>query len=248
MRWKPFGALPPTMQTEQVKPYHEALSRKTAWLFVKRGTDAVLAFLALLVLSPVFLMLAIAIKADSAGPVFFRQERVTQYGKHFRIYKFRTMRHNTVGSLVTAAGDGRITRVGRLLRRTHLDELGQLLNVLKGEMTFVGTRPEVPKYVEAYTPEMQATLLLPAGITSRASVYYKDEERLLMGVRDIDAVYIATVLPGKMKHNLEALKRWSPIEDIRVLFMTVMTVFGKDYSATLPARAEQTDEKENVTV
>ncbi len=244
MRWKSFGALPPEMQTEQVKPYYETLARKTVLLFVKRGLDVVLAFLALIVLSPMFLVLAIAIKADSQGPVFFRQERITQYGKPFRIYKFRTMRYNAAGRLLTAADDNRITGVGRLLRRTHLDELGQLINVLRGEMTFVGTRPEVPKYVEAYTPEMRATLLLPAGITSRASVYYKDEERLLTGVSDIDTAYVATVLPGKMNHNLAALKRWTLWEDIRVLFMTVMTVFGKEYSTDGPAEIE---ERENVT-
>ena len=244
MRMKPFGALPPEMQTEEVKPYYEALAHKTAMLVVKRGLDIVLSALGLLLLCPMFLVLAVVIKLDSAGPVFFRQERVTQYGRRFRIYKFRTMRHNTTGSLVTAAGDARITRVGRFLRRTRLDEIGQLINVLRGDMTFVGTRPEVPKYVAAYTNEMWATLLLPAGITSRASIYYKDEERLLTGESDIDKAYVAKVLPGKMRHNLKALRNSGLFSDIKVLFMTAMTVLGKEYRDD----ADTSTERESVTL
>jgi lipopolysaccharide/colanic/teichoic acid biosynthesis glycosyltransferase len=161
--------------------------------------------------------------------VFYRQERVTTYGERFRIFKFRTMCQNAdkIGTAVTVNGDARITRVGRFLRRCRLDEISQLLNVLDGTMTFVGTRPEVPKYVAAYTPEMMATLLLPAGITSRASILYKDEADLLDAATDVDAVYIHEVLPGKMKYNLEALKNFSFLSDIKTMFRTVFAVLGK---------------------
>ena len=182
----------------------------------------------LLVLSPVFLVLAIAIKLDSPGPVFYRQVRVTQYGKEFRIFKFRSMVQGADkrGSLVTVSGDSRITRVGHLIRNCRLDELCQLIDIFRGTMTFVGTRPEVPKYVAAYTPEMMATLLLPAGVTSEASILYKDEAELLDAAEDVDAVYIQEVLPGKMKYNLDALKNFSFFSDIATMFRTVFAVLG----------------------
>lgn len=173
--------LPSQMQTEAVKPYYEILQKKQISLIFKRLFDIVVSIIMLLILSPVFLVLAIAIKLDSKGPVFYRQVRVTQYGKEFRIFKFRTMVTNAdkIGSQVTVGGDSRITRVGKVIRECRLDEIGQLLNILGGSMTFVGTRPEVPKYVEKYTSEMWATLLLPAGVTSEASIRYKDEAALL---------------------------------------------------------------------
>ena len=224
--------LPAEMQTEQVRPYYDALRKKQASLVLKRIFDIVVSFLMLLVLLPVFLVLAVAIKLDSPGPVFYRQVRVTQYGKKFRIFKFRSMVQNAdKGSLVTVGADSRITRVGKLIRKCRLDEICQLIDVLRGTMTFVGTRPEVPKYVDSYAPEMLATLLLPAGVTSLASILYKDEDRLLQDAEDVDKTYIEQVLPGKMRYNLRAVKNFSFFGDIKVMFMTVFAVLGKDYSA-----------------
>lgn len=218
------------MQTEAVKPYYEILQKKQISLIFKRLFDIVVSLIMLLILSPVFLVLAIAIKLDTEGPVFYRQVRVTQYGKEFRIFKFRTMVNNAdkIGSQVTVGGDSRITRVGKVIRECRLDEIGQLLNILGGSMTFVGTRPEVPKYVEKYTPEMWATLLLPAGVTSEASIRYKDEAALLDAAEDVDATYIQDVLPGKMKYNLRSIQEYSFFKDIKTMFQTVFAVVDKD--------------------
>lgn len=224
--------LPEELRTEQVRPYYDSLRKKQVSLFFKRVFDVAVSALMLLILSPVFLVLAVAIKLDSPGPVFYRQVRVTRYGKRFRIFKFRTMVQNAdKGSLVTVAGDSRITRVGKLIRKCRLDELCQLIDVLRGTMTFVGTRPEVPKYVDAYTPRMMATLLLPAGVTSETSVYYKDEDALLDGAEDVDKTYIEKVLPGKMYFNLKSIEKFGFWHDIRVMFMTVLAVLGKEYKA-----------------
>lgn len=230
MRMISWEKLPPQMQTEAVKPYYEILQKKQISLIFKRSFDIVVSLIMLLILSPVFLVLAIAIKLDSKGPVFYRQVRVTQYGKEFRIFKFRTMVNNAdkIGSQVTVGGDSRITRVGKVIRECRLDEIGQLLNILGGSMTFVGTRPEVPKYVEKYTPEMWATLLLPAGVTSEASIRYKDEAALLDAAEDVDATYIQDVLPGKMKYNLRSIQEYSFFKDIETMFQTVFVVVDKD--------------------
>lgn len=230
MRMISWEKLPPQMQTEAVKPYYEILQKKQIGLIFKRLFDIVVSLIMLLILSPVFLVLAIAIKLDSKGPVFYRQVRVTQYGKEFRIFKFRTMVNNAdkIGSQVTVGGDNRITRVGKVIRECRLDEIGQLLNILGGSMTFVGTRPEVPKYVEKYTPEMWATLLLPAGVTSEASIRYKDEAALLDAAEDVDATYIQDVLPGKMKYNLRSIQEYSFFKDIETMFQTVFAVVEKD--------------------
>ncbi len=228
---KKWDKLPEELRTPEVRKYYDILRRKRVSLFFKRAFDIVVSLLMLLVLSPVFIILAIAIKIDSRGPVFYRQTRVTQYAKRFRIFKFRTMVQNADrGSQVTVNNDSRVTRVGKLIRKCRLDELSQLIDVLRGTMTFVGTRPEVVKYVDAYTPEMMATLLLPAGVTSLASIYYKDEAELLDAALDTDAVYINEVLPEKMKYNLEAIERFSFFGDIKTMFMTVFAVLGKDYS------------------
>ena len=226
MRMISWEKLPPQMQTEAVKPYYEILQKKQISLIFKRLFDIVVSLIMLLILSPVFLVLAIAIKLDSKGPVFYRQVRVTQYGKEFRIFKFRTMVNNAdkIGSQVTVGGDSRITRVGKVIRGCRLDEIGQLLNILGGSMTFVGTRPEVPKYVEKYTPEMWATLLLPAGVTSEASIRYKDEAALLDAAEDVDATYIQDVLPGKMKYNLLELKKFRLSHDFYIMWDTIVTV------------------------
>lgn len=230
MRMISWEKLPPQMQTEAVKPYYEILQKKQIGLIFKRSFDIVVSLIMLLILSPVFLVLAIAIKLDTEGPVFYRQVRVTQYGKEFHIFKFRTMVNNAdkIGSQVTVGGDSRITRVGKVIRECRLDEIGQLLNILGGSMTFVGTRPEVPKYVEKYTPEMWATLLLPAGVTSEASIRYKDEAALLDAAEDVDTTYIQDVLPGKMKYNLRSIQEYSFFKDIETMFQTVFAVVEKN--------------------
>lgn len=220
--------LPTFMQTEEVRPYYEKLSRKWFSLFVKRIFDFAVSSVMLVILSPALLVLAVMIKMDSEGPVFYRQERITQYGRKFRIYKFRTMVINAdkIGSLVTVGEDPRITKMGKKLRGCRLDELPQLINIWKGEMTFVGTRPEVEKYVKKYTPEMMATLLLPAGVTSEASIQYKDEDKRLADVsgEDADRVYVEKILPEKMKWNLEEIKKFGFFREIGTMVKTVVAV------------------------
>lgn len=226
-----YEKLPENLKNEKVKEYYDILSKKKISLVIKRIFDIIVALILLILLSPIILILAIMIKIDSKGPVFYRQERITTYGKIFRIFKFRTMVQNAdkVGTLVTVGNDSRITRVGKLIRKVRLDELPQLINVLKGEMTFVGTRPEVKKYVDKYTDEMKATLLMPAGITSVASIKYKDEDEILDGAKqkekDIDLAYVEDVLPEKMKYNLEYISKFSFGYDIKVCIDTVIGVF-----------------------
>ena len=218
--------LPKEMQIPEVKEYYDLLSKKKFQLALKRLFDIVVSFTLLTLLSPLFIILAIAIKLDSKGPVFYRQTRITQYGEEFRIFKFRSMVTDAdKGSLLTVGGDSRITKTGRFIRKYKLDEFSQLIDVLRGTMTFVGTRPEVPKYVEKYTPEMMATLLLPAGITSEASVYYKDENELLDAAEDVEKTYLEVVLPDKMKYNLAAIRSFSFLDDIKVMILTALAVF-----------------------
>ncbi len=222
--------LPLEMQTEAVRKYYDILAKRKGSLLIKRIFDVVCSLILLVILSPVFLVLAIAIKIDSPGPVFYRQERVTQYGKHFRIHKFRTMvQFADKGSQVTVNNDIRVTRVGRFIRKCRLDEIAQLLDTISGNLTLVGVRPESPRYVAEYTDEMMATLLLPAGVTSLASIYYKDEAKLLDGAEDTDKIYIEQILPGKMYYNLKGIEQFSFWGDIRIMFMTVFAVLGKDY-------------------
>lgn len=240
MRLVKWEKLPQEMQTEEVRKYYDILRKKRFGLFFKRMFDIFVSFIMLLILSPVFIILAIAIKIDSRGPVFYRQLRVTQYGKRFRIFKFRTMVQNAdKGSQVTVNNDSRITRVGKLIRKCRLDEISQLIDVLRGTMTFVGTRPEAVKYVEHYTPEMMATLLLPAGITSEASIRYKDEDTLLDGAEDTDKVYIEQVLPEKMKINLWSVEKFNFWFDIGTMFRTVFAVLGKDYPKEVGNKEEK---------
>lgn len=228
---KDWEDLPEQMRTAAVRPYYDAVCARRGGLIVKRLFDIAASLILLVILSPIFAVLAIAIKLDSPGPVFFRQIRVTQYGKTFRIFKFRTMVQNAdkIGAQVTVGADPRITRVGKFIRDCRLDEICQLLNVLSGDMTFVGTRPEVPKYVAAYTPEMWATLLLPAGITSEASILYKDEAALLNQAENVDEAYVRLVLPGKMKYNLDAILNFSIRFEFRTMLRTVFAVLGKNY-------------------
>ena len=237
--------LPPEMQNAEVRKYYDILKKKRISLFFKRCFDIVASLIMLVLLSPVFLILAIAIKIDSRGPVFYRQLRVTKYGKHFRIFKFRSMvKDADKGSLVTVNGDARITKVGQFIRKFRLDEICQLIDVLRGTMTFVGTRPEVPKYVASYTPEMYATLLLPAGVTSLASIYYKDEAKLLDGVEDSDSVYIEKILPKKMYYNIKGIEQFSFWNDIKIMFMTVFAVLGKEYKSEFPIEETRITKKE----
>jgi lipopolysaccharide/colanic/teichoic acid biosynthesis glycosyltransferase len=218
--------LPENMRTPEVRPYFEILAKRKAGLVVKRVFDVVVSVGLLLLLWPLFLLLAIAIKLESKGPVFYRQTRVTQFGRLFKIHKFRSMCDGAdqKGSLVTVGNDMRITRVGKLIRNCRLDELSQLIDVLEGTMTFVGTRPEVPKYVNAYTPEMMATLLLPAGVTSMASINYKEEASLLDASSDVDKTYIQEILPEKMKWNLEDIRSFSFGKDLVIMLKTVVAV------------------------
>lgn len=231
MKMIKWEKLPAEMQTDEVRKYYDILKKKSFALCMKRLFDIVVSLIMLVILSPLFLILAIAIKIDSKGPVFYRQLRVTQYGKRFRIFKFRSMVQNAdkVGSHVTVNNDARITKVGKFIRKCRLDEICQLIDVLRGTMSFVGTRPEAVKYVDKYTTEMMATLLLPAGITSEASIYYKNESELLDGVEDVDKVYVENVLPDKMYYNLKAIERFSFWRDIKIMFMTVFAVLGKEY-------------------
>ena len=227
-RWE---NLPGFMRLPEVRPYWEVLDKKRFQLILKRIFDIVVGIVCFFILSIPMLIISILIKTDSKGPVFYRQERVTTYGKHFRIHKFRTMVSNAdkVGTAVTVSNDRRITKVGSTLRRFRLDELPQVFDVISGNMSFVGTRPEAVKYVDAYKPEYFATLLLPAGITSEASIRYKDEAALLDVAEDVDKVYLESVLPGKMKYNLRSLTEFSCIGEIATMFRTLFAVCGKDY-------------------
>lgn len=224
--------LPDFMKTEEVKPYYEVLRKKRFSLVLKRAMDMVGGVILLVLFAIPMAIISVLIKLDSEGPVFYRQERITTYGKHFRIHKFRTMVSNAdkIGTAVTVGNDSRITRVGKRLRGCRLDELPQVLDLISGNMSFVGTRPEAVKYVEKYKPEYMATLLLPAGITSEASIRYKDEAELLENAVDVDRVYIEEVLPGKMRFNLQSIKEFSFVGEIKTMFRTVFAVLGKDYS------------------
>lgn len=240
---KKWEELPEEMKTESVRKYYDGLKKKKCSLIIKRIFDVIVSGVMLLLLSPLFLVLAIAIKLDSKGPVFFRQIRVTQYNRTFKIFKFRSMIQGAdKGSQVTVSGDSRITKVGAFIRKYRLDEICQLIDVFRGTMTFVGTRPEVPKYTAHYTDEMMATLLLPAGVTSLASIYYKDEAELLDGAEDIDRVYIERILPKKMHYNLNALVEFSFLSDLLTIFMTIFTLLGKDYSDGLLTEASFPEE------
>ena len=218
--------LPLDMRSDSVRPYYDALNKHKTGLFFKRMLDIFASLLLIVLLGIPMIVIAIMIKCDSKGPVFFRQERVTSYGARFKIHKFRTMVNNAdkIGTSVTVDNDIRITKVGSKLRNHRLDEFPQLFDVLSGNMSFVGTRPEVVKYVDRYSDEMKATLLMPAGITSIASIEYKDEAELLENASDADAVYINEILPAKMKYNLNSIKEFSFFKDIGVLFKTVAAV------------------------
>ena len=229
---KKWEELPDFMRIDEVRPYYDALQKKKLGMVLKRVMDLVGGLILLIILAIPMAIIAVMIKLDSEGPVFYRQERVTTYGKHFKIHKFRTMVSNAdkIGTAVTVGNDSRITKVGDKLRGCRLDELPQVLDLISGDMSFVGTRPEAVKYVEKYKPEYMATLLLPAGITSEASIRYKDEAELLEAADDVDRVYVEEVVPQKMKYNLQSIMEFSFFADIATMFRTVFAVLGKDYS------------------
>ena len=222
----PWEDLPSTLQTEEVRPYYEALSRRGLQLRFKRLLDVVGATVLFVLLGWLFVILALLIKLDSPGPVFFRQRRVTQFGREFRIVKFRTMTHRPAapGDQITRGDDPRITRVGAVLRRYRLDEISQLIDILRGTLSFVGTRPEVPDYVRQYTPQMRATLLLPAGVTSTASIEFKDEAQILAAAPPGQDAYVTQVLPAKMRLNLRDVRDFSIGRDLRIAFRTILAV------------------------
>lgn len=227
---KKWDNLPRSMKNDEVKKYYDILQRKKVSLFLKRFFDIVFSLIGFIVFLPFLLIIAIVIKIDSRGPVFYRQERVTRYNRTFKIIKFRTMIQNAdkVGALVTSKNDKRITRVGKFIRKIRLDEVPQLINILKGDMSFVGTRPEVRKYVERYTDEMRATLLMRAGVTSEASIFFKDEAKMINKYvddkYDVDSIYINKILPIKMKINIEYIKKFSVFYDFKIIFWTICAV------------------------
>lgn len=223
--------LPTFMQTPEVRPYWEILDKKRGQLALKRAFDVTAGTALLILLSPPMAVIAVMIKKDSEGPIFYRQKRVTTYGRQFKIHKFRTMVSDAekIGSTVTVQNDSRITNIGAKLRKHRIDELPQVIDVIKGDMSFVGTRPEAIKYVEQYKPEYYATLLMPAGITSEASIRYKDEDKLLSQADNVDRVYMEEIVPQKMKWNLESIERFRFLREILTMFRTVLAVLGKEY-------------------
>ncbi len=242
-----WDKLPAEMRTDEVRRYYDILSKKKPALVFKRIFDIAASGILIILLIPFFIIMAAAIKLDSPGPVFYRQIRVTRYGRKYKIFKFRSMVVNADrGSLITVSSDRRITKTGAFIRKYKLDELCQLFDVFRGTMTFVGTRPEVPKYVGMYTPEMYATLLTRAGVTSLASVYYKDENELLDASDNIDKTYTEVVLPDKMKYNLEAIENFSFFGDIKIIFMTVFAVLGKNYGVKEKEKEKSESEKQSV--
>lgn len=224
---KKYDKLPNEFKNEKVLKYYQVLEKKKMYLFFKRILDIIGSLILLIILFPIFIILGVLIKLDSKGPIFYRQERITQYGRIFKIFKFRTMivDADKKGTLVTVGNDNRITKIGRKIRKSRLDEIPQLINILIGDMSFVGTRPEVKKYVDMYTDEMYATLLLPAGVTSRASINFKNESEIFEKYNNkmnIDDIYTKKILPVKMKYNLEYFDKLSLFEDIKICVKTIM--------------------------
>lgn len=230
IRLTEWEQLPDNIKNDDVIVYYESLKSKKRQIVIKRIFDLVVGICIAIILCPVMFIISVLIKMDSKGPIMFRQERVTTNGRIFRIFKFRTMVVNAeqLGTQVTTKSDSRITRMGKLLRKARLDELPQIFNVIMGDMSFVGTRPEVPRYVAEYTDEMMATLLMPAGITSEASINYKDEEKLLADSKNADYTYVHKVLPEKMHYNLEYIVNFSIVHDLKIMISTVIAVLKKD--------------------
>ncbi len=224
-----WNELPEYMQNEEVKKYYDILKKRSGALFLKRVFDIIVSSILIIFLLPFLLIIALIIKIDSPGKVIFAQERVTRYGKKFKVLKFRTMVENAekLGANVTKDNDPRITRAGKWLRKLRADEFPQIFNILKGELSFVGVRPEVTRYVKEYSPEMYATLLLPAGVTSMTSILYKDESELLKNAENPDEVYVNDILSKKMKYNLEYIKNFGFWYDVKIMIKTVFAVIKK---------------------
>ncbi len=226
MLLKKWNNLPHSLKNAEVKPYYDSLKSKTLSLLFKRVFDILFSVCFILIFLPIYILIALAVLFNSGFPIIYKQKRITANGKEFNVFKFRTMVKNAdkIGSLVTVDNDPRITKVGKFLRNFRLDELPQIFNVLGGSMSFVGVRPEVEKYVSKYTDEMQATLLMPAGITSPASIAYKDEAELLNNSENPDETYVNEILPKKMEYNLKYIKEFSFFGDIKIMFKTVLAV------------------------
>ncbi|MDQ5983728.1 MAG: UDP-N-acetylgalactosamine-undecaprenyl-phosphate N-acetylgalactosaminephosphotransferase [Eubacteriales bacterium SKADARSKE-1] len=223
---KKWENLPESLRNDEVRYYYDKLKEKKVTLFLKRAFDIIFSLVLLILLLPLFFVVAIMVKSTSKGPIFYLQERVTTFGRTFKIIKFRTMVVNAdkTGSLVTTDNDIRVTKVGKKLRKLRLDEIPQLINILMGDMSFVGTRPEVLKYVDHYQDYMLATLLMPAGVTSLASIAFKDEEKLLKDAKNVDEVYVKDVLPQKMKYNIEYMEKFNLFYDLKIMIKTVFAV------------------------
>lgn len=223
-----WDKLPDYMRNNEVKEYYDILSKKKASLVIKRVIDIILSAILIILLIIPMAIIAVLVKFDSKGPVLFKQVRVTTYGKHFKILKFRTMVNNAekMGGLITEANDKRVTKLGEKLRKIRLDELPQVFNVFVGDMSFVGTRPEVVKYVNQYTTNMYATLLTPAGITSLASITYKDNDEFFTDPAMVDKNYMEIILPEKMKLNLDYYRKFNALYDIKIMFKTIGSVLG----------------------
>lgn len=203
--------------TEKVTFYHRS---------GKRAVDALISFVALILLSPLLLLIAVLVKLTSRGPALYWQERVGRDGHVFRIAKFRSMTANAEqnGRTITAAGDERVTPVGAILRKLKLDELPQLWNVMCGEMSLVGPRPELPLYVELYTPAQRQVLSVSPGITDPASIAYRHEEQILRSSEDPEALYREVVLPHKLLLNLGYIKSMSFFSDVAIIFRTLTSI------------------------
>lgn len=216
------------MKNDAVRSYYDVLKKKKFSLILKRLFDIIISISLLLMLAPVFIVISVLITLDSKGGIFFCQERITQYGRKFKILKFRTMVSDAEnkGTLITIGNDKRITKLGKKLRKYRLDELPQLINIVLGDMSFVGTRPEVAKYVKQYTPEMMATLLLPAGVTSECSIQYKNENQIFSTAEgtDVDQIYLKQILPKKMKYNLESVRKFCLLKEMEVMIRTVLAI------------------------
>ena len=196
-------------------------------MILKRCFDLFFSVLGVLILLPLIIVVSILIKLTSKGAVLFKQVRVTKDGKLFKIYKFRTMRENSEGNKqITVGNDSRITSIGHILRKTKLDELPQLFNVIKGEMSLVGPRPEVSRYVELYTEEQRKILSVPAGITDYASIYFSNESELLGKAEDPEKYYIEKIMPHKIGLNMKYINNMGILTDIKIIMLTILKIAG----------------------
>lgn len=206
------------------QPYRIVTPPSAATMACKRAFDILCSFLGLTVLSPVLLVVSVLVGVTSPGGVFFRQERIGKDGKPFRIFKFRSMRKDNAGLKITIGNDSRITPVGRFLRKSKIDELPQLINVLVGDMSFVGPRPEVADYVNLYTPYQRQVLLVRPGITGLASIRFRNENDLLTASDDPNRTYVEQIMPRKIDLDLEYIPRASVFYDIKLIFQTFAVV------------------------